>query len=527
MREDNDSTLLILAPRGRDGRLAALALEESGIRAHLAQNLLELAERFGEKTNALLIAQEAIVPQELSPLLEALNHQPPWSDVPVIILTAPGGGDGASIHALEIFGPAANVTLLERPIRAVTLVAAARVALRARRRQRELQRLIAEREAAQAQAEEANRAKDRFLAMLSHELRTPLTPVLMILAALRRDSALSDGVREDLAMLQRNVELEALLIDDLLDVTRIAHGKFELRREAVDIHGSITHALEISSPDLQDKHLRVTTRLEATEHHCWADAARLQQVFWNLIKNAVKFTPGGGRIDISTRNEGDHRIIIQCADTGVGIEQQLLPRIFNAFEQGGRSVTTHYGGLGLGLAISKRVVDLHEGTISVESAGPGQGAVFTINLLAMETSLLQEPPDFLDLEAGSGAPADILLVEDHEDTARVMRRILEKAGYGVGHAGSVAKAKAMAGKKRFDLVVSDLGLPDGSGLELMRHLREAHQLPGIALSGFGTAEDLAASEAAGFDEHLIKPVTWEQLRDSVSRILRGASPTFR
>jgi PAS domain S-box-containing protein len=372
---------------------------------------------------------------------------------------------------------------------------------------------------AKIQAEEANRAKDQFLAMLSHELRTPLTPVLMSIAAMRREVDLSETLRGDLEMLQRNIELEALLIDDLLDLTRITHGKFELHQDATDVHSCIEHALSISEVDLKEKSLYLTKRFEATQHHCWGDAARLQQVFWNIIKNSIKFTPDGGKIDIFTRNDDGHGIIVEFSDTGIGIDPELQPRIFDAFEQGSRAVTSRFGGLGLGLAISKRVIDLHGGTISVRSQGPDKGSTFIIKLNAMETSLLEGPTYLLDFNIGAVGPAEVLLVEDHADTARVMRRVLEGAGYSVAHASSVAQARDLAHGRKFDLVISDVGLPDGTGLELMRDLKTAHGLTGIALSGFGTEDDVNASKAAGFAEHITKPVEWERLRNAIARVL--------
>src|SRR5438477_136369 len=214
---------------------------------------------------------------------------------------------------------------------------------------------------AKQDAEDANRAKDQFLAMLSHELRTPLTPVLMTIASLQRNHDIPDNARRDLEVLRRNVELEALLIDDLLDLTRIAHGKLELRNDAIDVHASLNYALGVSASDLNEKQIKVQLDLAAKEHHCWADAARLQQVFWNIIQNAVKFTPARGQLRISTRNDAEHYIVIDFTDTGIGINRELQPRIFDAFEQGGSGVTNRYGGLGLGLAISKRVIDLHAG----------------------------------------------------------------------------------------------------------------------------------------------------------------------
>ena len=374
---------------------------------------------------------------------------------------------------------------------------------------------------AKQDAEEANRAKDQFLAMLSHELRTPLTPVLMTIASLQRNHDIPDSARRDLDVLRRNIELEALLIDDLLDLTRIAHGKLELRNDAIDVHASLSYALGVSASDLSEKQINIQQDLAAKEHHCWADAARLQQVFWNIIKNAVKFTPARGQVSISTRNDAEHYIIIDFTDTGIGINSELQPRIFDAFEQGGKGMTNRYGGLGLGLAISKRVIDLHGGKISVQSGGQGTGATFTIKLKAMETSLLEGPAYPLDGDGSAGDRAEILLVEDHEDTARALRRMLENAGYQVGYASTLASARDLAAKRHFQLVISDLGLPDGSGLDLMGELGDSGQLRGIALSGFGSESDVAAAKAAGFAAHFTKPVDWERLRHAIHRLLGG------
>jgi len=374
---------------------------------------------------------------------------------------------------------------------------------------------------AKQDAEDASRAKDQFLAMLSHELRTPLTPVLMTIASLQRNFDIPDSARRDLDVLRRNIELEALLIDDLLDLTRIAHGKLELRNDAIDVHAALTYALGVSASELNEKQINIRQDFAAKEHHSWADAARLQQVFWNIIKNAVKFTPARGELRISTRNDAEHNIMIDFTDTGIGITPELQPRIFDAFEQGGKGVTNRYGGLGLGLAISKRVIDLHGGKISAHSEGEGKGATFTIKLKAMETSLLEGPAYPLDNDGTDKPTADILLVDDHEDTARALRRMLENAGYQVGYASTLASARDLAAKRRFQLVISDLGLPDGSGLDLMGQLRNSGEVNGIALSGFGADGDVAAAKAAGFAAHFTKPVDWERLRHTIRRLLNG------
>lgn len=370
---------------------------------------------------------------------------------------------------------------------------------------------------ANREAEEANQAKDRFLAMISHELRTPLAPVLMTVAAIQHEPGLSDSIRADIESIRRNIELEALLIDDLLDLTRTAHGKLELQSDATDVHALLEHAVSISMPDAAAKRVAIRRNFAATEYHCWGDAARLEQVFWNVLKNGVKFTPAGGEIVVATRNEADHQIVVEISDNGVGIAPEILPRIFDAFEQGGRTVTSQYGGLGLGLAISKSIIDHHGGTIEAASSGSDKGATFTIRLLAMATSLLNEPVYDAPRPDSPAGDRCILIVEDHADTARVLRRMLEKSGFRVSAAGDLRSARQLAAQRNFDLVISDMSLPDGSGLELMRELHQGKGLRGIALSGFGTAEDAAASRAAGFVEHLIKPVDWNRLREAIDR----------
>jgi signal transduction histidine kinase len=232
---------------------------------------------------------------------------------------------------------------------------------------------------ARADAEAAGRAKDQFLAMLSHELRTPLTPVLMLAETLLASGKFPAKVRSALEVIQRNVELEAKLIDDLLDLTRITHKKLELQLQTVDVHQLLRAAIEICHCDVQAKGQRLAAKLKADRHLAQADPARLQQVFWNLIKNAVKFTPSEGTIHVQSANFGD-KIRIRVKDSGVGIEKSLLQKIFKPFEQGGQKVTHEYGGLGLGLAISKATIDAHGGTLSADSAGKNKGAEFTVEL---------------------------------------------------------------------------------------------------------------------------------------------------
>lgn len=382
-------------------------------------------------------------------------------------------------------------------------------------------------------AEAACSAKDQFLAMLSHELRTPLTPVLVAAQEMEDDERLPTELRESAAMIHRNVELESRLIDDLLDLTRIAHGKLDLQLKEADIHDVIRRAVEMvsaASADARPRSPQIVLELDATRAEVWGDAARLQQVLWNLIKNAVKFTPADGRVVVRTANVGaDNKLQVDVVDSGVGIPPDVLPVIFNAFEQGGAVVTRRFGGLGLGLSISRSLADLHLGSLSATSAGAGHGATFTLTLPTIEARPApQGPPAPIAarlVEAAMPAAADpthdrplpkILLVEDHADTARYMARMLKHKHFDVRVANDVASAVRAAKAETFDLVVSDLGLPDGTGYDLMRQLRGMGLTRGIALSGYGMQDDLAKSHQAGFCEHLVKPVSYDVLLTAIA-----------
>ena len=366
---------------------------------------------------------------------------------------------------------------------------------------------------ARAEAERANLAKDSFLAMLSHELRTPLTPVLTSVFALEQNDELPEEVRGALQMIRRNVELEARLIDDLLDLTRISKGKVQLSLELVDAHLLLRNALEICQADIDQKSLALETDLSAADVCLEADPARLQQIFWNLIKNAVKFTPEKGRVRIRTANI-DSKLRVEVTDTGLGIDSDSLLKIFNAFEQGER---TRSGGLGLGLAITKALVETHQGEITAESAGRNKGAIFTVAFPVAQQvkgASVVSPP----LSAGTRKLMRILLVEDHEDTNRSLTYLLRRRGYHVQAASTVRSALDLAANERFDVLVSDIGLPDGSGIELMRALNSEHPIFGIALTGFGMEEDVRRSHDVGFRHHLIKPVDLNRLDSLIQEV---------
>ncbi len=353
----------------------------------------------------------------------------------------------------------------------------------------------------------SNLAKDQFLAMLSHELRTPLTPVLASALALESEPELPKDIHESLQMIRRNVELEARLIDDLLDLTRIDRGKVQLNFEVVDAHSLLQNALDICQAEIDRKHLTRSLNLSANKVHMRADPARLQQIFWNLINNAVKFTQRNGQIMISTSNDSTGQLRVEIADTGLGIEPEALPKIFDAFEQGGR---TQLGGLGLGLAISKTLVEAHKGTITAQSAGRNEGATFALVFPTCEKAEAQIAPAVSPILL-ERQPMRILLVEDHEDTNRSLTNLLRRRGYHVHSALNLESALNLSANEQFDVLISDLALPDGNGIDLMRKLSSQQSLLGIALTGFGMEDDIRKSHEAGFQHHLVKPIDLNKL----------------
>lgn len=401
-------------------------------------------------------------------------------------------------------------------------------------------RLYQAEQQARASAEQANQSKDLFLAALSHELRTPLTPVLAILSSLREDSGIPAAVAEDLETVRRNVELEARLIDDLLDLTRISRGKLELHCERVRLHRMIEDAINACRPDLESKHLQLVRDFADEKTSLMADSARVTQILWNLLKNAIKFTPEGGSITVRTKVHpavANGIATIEVEDTGIGIAPSQIDRVFDAFEQGDRQITRQFGGIGLGLAISKAIAKSHQGSLTAASAGPGRGSNFKLTLPfdgceeeegkipdTTRSTLISAVPS--PAPGATVRPQRILLVEDHADTAAILVRLLGRMGHDVLHAGTVEAALELAEREMpvtpLNFVMSDLGLPDGSGLDLMRQLSSKYALRGIALSGFGMDSDLAQSTAAGFSRHLVKPIDIATLRSTIAEMADGA-----
>jgi CheY-like chemotaxis protein len=380
-------------------------------------------------------------------------------------------------------------------------------------------------QAARAEAEAANRAKDRFLATLSHELRTPLTPVLAAVSELLDQSSTPESLRAVLEMIRRNVNLEVRLVDDLLDLTRIRGDKLSLKREVVDAHELIHRVVEICRDDFRAAGLHLKLALTAARHDVDADPIRLQQVLWNLIKNAIKFTPEGGAVTLQSRDGGRDSaggsggvLSIIVSDTGIGIEPSVLPRIFEIFEQGGEASARRSGGLGLGLTISRSIAEQHGGRLTAASGGEGYGATFTLELPRVSVpALIPAIEPLTASEDPPRRPLKILLVDDNTDTLSYLTEILSRRGHDVRAATSVAAAVRIATDVGIDLLISDIELPDGTGLQLMAAIRTIRPVPGIVLSGFGSSDDIELSRSAGFAVHLVKPVEFHVLEEAIAQ----------
>ncbi len=386
-------------------------------------------------------------------------------------------------------------------------------------------RTAALREARDA-AERAGKAKDNFLAALSHELRTPLNPVLLLASEAAENPAFPEQARAHFAAIRKNVELEARLIDDLLDLTKITHGKMSVDFKTVELHRMIADAIATIRGEIENKRIDFKVHLDHRHLVVAADVVRMQQVFWNVLKNAVKFTPAGGVITVTEKvDEEAGKVAIAIADSGIGMSALEISRIYDAFAQGDHASpggAHRFGGLGLGLTISKSLVELHGGRLIAKSEGTGRGSTFTVELPLLPDAA-DEPafpapasdgvPPPASEPAANSAPTrrKVLLVEDHEPSRVALAALLKARRYEVSPAGSVAAARKLFTGQNFDVLISDIGLPDGNGFELMKEMKESGDIRGIALTGYGMEEDVERSRDAGFNVHLTKPIVAQSL----------------
>jgi PAS domain S-box-containing protein len=618
--------VLILAPTSKDAALSRSIFDRAGISSHFCRDLDEVLRQLDAGVGALLLPEDIIVSDRIDRIAEWLALQPPWSDLPIIILSRPGADSAAVALAMDLLG---SVTVLERPTRVAALVSAVRTALRARQRQYQYREQLAERERylqaqallgaivvssddaiisktlegviqtwnegaerlygysaeeaigqpitklipperqeeepallarlrrgeriehfetvrvtkdgrridislsvspirdpdgkiigaskvarditqrkrAEAALREADRRKDEFLATLAHELRNPLAPIRNSLHILRMTACNDPTAERVCEMMERQVNHMVRMVDDLMEVSRITRGLIELRKEETDLAAIIRSAVETSRPIIEAGELQLAITIPPEPILLQGDSVRLSQVFANLLNNAAKYTDRGGQIWLSVKQE-KNEVVVSVRDTGIGITAPMLPKVFDMFMQADRSTHRSQGGLGIGLTLVKKLVELHDGSISVRSDGPGKGSEFIVRLPidAVQLERTTKPP--VSQRGDSLPQRRVLVVDDNKDSAASMGMLLKFLGTDVQVAYDGATALSTIENYRPDVVLLDIGMPGMDGFEVARQVRQRAEWDNImliALTGWGQAEDRHRTQTAGFDHHLVKP----------------------
>jgi signal transduction histidine kinase/ActR/RegA family two-component response regulator len=480
--------VLVLTASERDTSLACSVLGRAGHETQSCAGVAELCARIEEGAGAALLTEETLTGEGARILSDKLAHQDPWSDFPLVVFSSEQGDNGRARRTLDQLRQIGNITLLDRPVEIRTMLSAVQSSVRLRRRQYEARQAIVQR--------------DQFLAMLSHELRNPLGAIQFALQVLE-EPELPARVRErQRAILDRQARHLGRLVDDLLDVSQVTTGKVSLQWEPVELNELLRRCLQ--SIEAPARTGRIQTRLESFAQHVTAegDAHRLEQVFVNLLTNALKYTPNDGRIDVVLEHE-EGFAIVRVRDTGVGLAREDLKRVFDLFAQAETTLDRARGGMGIGLTLVKRLVELHGGTVQAFSAGTNHGSEFVVRLPARAVAVSPPPPE----STAKGPPRRIVLIEDNADVRESLELLLRAAGHQVESAADGPSGVERVAEHRPEVAIVDLGLPGMDGFEVARRLRAllGSSIYLMALSGYGQPEDRKKALAAGFDTHLTKP----------------------
>ncbi len=502
--------VFLVTPNDTDAEVGMEFLREAGVDARTCTALTDLSLFPIDALGCVVLVEEVMVRPEIDEFLAVLASQPPWSDLPLVLVASEGVALAALVE--RVFPQSGNVAVLQRPLSPVSLISAVQVGLRSRQRQFQVRDLLDQRA-------DALRRRDEFLAMLAHELRNPLAPMrnaVYIMKHLELEQPLFKKTRE---LIDRQVTHMARLVDDLLDVSRLELGKVQLQLQPLDLNAAVASATEACLPVTTARGHRMDVRLAREPLLINADPVRIEQIIGNLVTNAAKFTPEGG--DICVEVSGDaNRVTVVVRDSGVGIRPDMLDSVFELFTQDSATIERSQGGLGIGLTIVKRLIELHGGKIEVNSSGLGRGAQFTcsfarVNARAVAAGTVEPPPP-------AASPRRVLVVEDNADIRESLGLLLTMWGHGVEFAetGPEGLSRARAGQP--DVALIDIGLPGLSGYEVARRIRSggsewARGVRLVALTGYGREADREEALGAGFDHHLVKPID----PDVLARTLQG------
>ena len=507
--------VVLVTPNEVDARVALSFLGDAGIASRACTTLGEFCARPLADVACAVLVEEALVQEEVTRFLAVLAAQPTWSDLPLIVVASPGAALGVLVGS--VFPESGNVVVLERPLNPVSLVSTVKMGLRARHRQFEVRDLLQHRE-------RALRYRDEFLAMLAHELRNPLAP-LRNAAYVMQHLPLSEPLSRVRDLIDRQTAHLKRLVDDLLEVSRLELGKVNLEPHPLDLNTVIAASTEVLRPLTTACCHTMEVRLAPEPLIIMGDPVRIEQIVGNLIANAAKFTPNGGRIVVEGIGD-ETTATISVHDTGIGIRADMLTSVFDLFTQDEQTLERAAGGLGIGLTIVKRLAELHGGTASVVSAGPGLGSTFSVRF--SRVTLAAEPA----ATTQSGLPSRLprkrgLVVDDNADILESLGLILEMWGQQVAFASTGREALEHARELKPDVALIDIGLPELNAYEVARAIRAAgtswsNDVALIALTGYGRNSDREHALNAGFDLHLVKPVDLDALAQALTGRVGGS-----
>jgi signal transduction histidine kinase/ActR/RegA family two-component response regulator len=508
---DRSELILVIAPFGRDAELTCAQLTAHGLECHPCKDVREVAGAVVQGAGAIIATEEALASESVLELDRVLAEQPAWSEIPIVILTGNGQME-ARLRPISSISRRTNITLVDRPVRIKSLVSAVQSALRARQRQYDIRDLM-------SQLEERVQERDRFLAVLGHELRNPLGAILLA-AQMRDDDGKLNGAHADL--IERQSQHLTRLVNDLLDLSRVAAGKIQLKPALVDLREVAAESMRVLQPAADKQRVAVEMMRCEQPLQVKGDPVRLDQIVSNVLSNAIKYTPEKGHIRVALFEENGEAVV-KVTDDGVGVAPERIGVIFELFAQAENAIGRAQGGMGIGLALVRNLVNLHHGRIEARSEGVGKGSEFSVYLpLATAAEVSEQSANETGPAAESREPAaarKIAIVEDNDDVRDLLQLKLKRLGHEVVTARDGIEGVQLLLREKPDLALVDLGLPGIDGFQVARQTRDelGDRVVLVAVSGFGQPEDRRRALESGFDEHVTKPADVKDIENVLRR----------